>query len=1295
MDPIRETFYQTLLEASAIFSSGTDTPLHEVFQKLADRTAERLGFPCVWIGWLPPEEEWVQVLAASGTAAAYAQDLRVSADPDVPEGQGPAGVALRSGEIGYLNDFSAPNFSPWQDHARTFGLCGIAQVPFSGPSGERGILAMYQNVQDHFPDDLHPLLERLQLDLGQFLQRREGARELVRLQQYQTAAIEAQQALLQLQDPVEMLHRLTEIIVDKTDAVAAHVIMHQTETDELKIIAASARDDSVRQALLRLRFPMHPPDFSPEDTVASRSFRERSPVGPTSTETPWLRTFLEQEPALRAIRALMGWPILLEGEEEPYAVLVIDVAAHQHFTGAMQQLLRQLADSFSVAMERKRNEESLRKLSLAVEQNPSSIVITDLDANIEYVNGAFVRASGYDRSEVLGQNPRILQSGRTPKDTYTDMWSTLAREETWKGEFINRAKDGREYIELAQVSPVRQADGSITHYLSIKEDITERKRNEDALRASEQKFLRLFIDAPIPLAFINKDGVIVNVNRSFTEMFGYTHDEVPTMGAWGKRAYPDPIYRRQLRDRWKDNVARSEKTGTDVAPTEHFVTCKDGSVRTVLIGGIAIQDNFLSTFIDITERKQNEEALRESEERWKFALEGSEAGVFDWDLLGDTISYSEQWEKILGFSRDEFGHHSHDAFARVHPEDLPLLMGDIHACLQGSAASFSTEVRMQCKDGHWKWAQARGMVVRRDADNKALRLIGTISDISLRKATEEEVRHLAFHDSLTGLPNRMSLEGHLEKAMARALRHKKQLAVCMLDLDDFKPVNDTYGHSVGDQLLRVLAVRLQTFMRASDFIARLGGDEFVLLVEDLKDQYDLAQVMSNIQQAVEMPFVLSSQVTVEVKTSIGVCLYDPSRSEEEDTGDFLLRRADLALYQSKEHKTDREHAWFIYEGEKTLPTRARQLLSTGGLRIFYQPVLDGHSRRAVGAEALARLQDVDGSIQSPAEFLPQLNSKDLFALWDLVLTQVFTDMDRLEKQGLPLRNVSINVAPSTFCNGCVDALRKALAPGRIAPSRITLEILESSEFLAPAPETLRVMQEIKALGVHLALDDVGSAYSSLLRIRDLPIDAIKLAKDIVRALPDRPQDLHFVLALRDLAQGLGIRLVVEGVETDEILDAMMTLGVPLMQGHAIAAPMPIAALEEWLRHAPDWQKDQHPNSPLGIYAYQMAQWNTLQTTLSFSPGLAPKLGLDDPESCPVQRYLRRMGFGEGSEVDRLHREYHQAFANFDAELAASPHSEDWQGIIQAHEALLQSLMDAWKVVGGPVPNPADLHIVKQ
>jgi diguanylate cyclase (GGDEF)-like protein len=516
----------------------------------------------------------------------------------------------------------------------------------------------------------------------------------------------------------------------------------------------------------------------------------------------------------------------------------------------------------------------------------------------------------------------------------------------------------------------------------------------------------------------------------------------------------------------------------------------------------------------------------------------------------------------------------------------------------------------------------------------------------------------------------------------------------MLDLDDFKPVNDTYGHSVGDQLLKVLAVRLQTFMRASDFIARLGGDEFVLLVEDLQDQDDLRQVMSNIQQAIEMPFVLTSQVTVEVKASIGVCLYDPSRSEEEDTGDFLLRRADLALYQSKEHKADRKHAWSQYEGKKNLPTRARDLLSTGGLRIFYQPVLDGRNRKIVGAEALARLQDVDGSIQSPAEFLPQLNSKDLFALWEMVTAQVFADMERLEKQGLPLRNVSINVAPSSFCNGCVDALRKALAPGRIDPSRITLEILESSEFLSPTQETLRVLHEIKALGVRLALDDVGSAYSSLLRIRDLPIDAIKLAKDLVRTLPERPHDLHFVLALKDLAQGLGIRLVVEGVETEEILDAMMTLGVPLMQGHAIANPMPIAALEEWLRHAPQWQ-GQHPNTPLGIYAYQMAQWDTIQTTASYNPAMIGALGLDAPENCPVQRYLRRLGFGEGSDVDRLHREYHHALANFGAGLAATPHSEDWQEIVQAHEALLQSLMDAWEATGGPVSNPADLRIVKQ
>jgi diguanylate cyclase (GGDEF)-like protein len=601
---------------------------------------------------------------------------------------------------------------------------------------------------------------------------------------------------------------------------------------------------------------------------------------------------------------------------------------------------------------------------------------------------------------------------------------------------------------------------------------------------------------------------------------------------------------------------------------------------------------------------------------------------------------------------------------------------------------------MHCKDGRWKWVLGRGKVVRRSADNRPLRLIGTITDISLRKAAEEEVRHMAFHDTLTGLPNRAALDVHLDKAMARAQRHKKMLAVCLLDLDDFKPVNDTHGHAAGDLLLRSLAARLQAFTRKSDFLARLGGDEFVLLVEDLGSETDIHMVLDNVQQAVGMPFVLSGQTTVEISASMGVCLYDPSQTGELIAGDILLRRADLALYQSKERGPGRDRIWRIYENASKVRPRVRDLLSAGRLRVFYQPVMDSRGRRIAGAEALARLEDTDGNILPPAEFLPQFTKQDLTSLWKDVLSRVLGDVKSLQQQGLTLGTVSVNMDPSSFCGECVDVLRAAFAHSDVPPSKITLEILESSDFLVPKPETLRVMQEIKALGVHLAMDDVGSAYSSLQRLWELPIDAIKLASNLVRTLPDSPQDLHFVLALRDLARGLGVRLIVAGVETAEILDAMMVLDVPLLQGHAIAAPMPLARLEEWLRHAPKWQ-DEHPNSPLGIYAYQMAQLDTLQTMIAYDPSLPEKLEMKDPRKCPVQRYLRRLGFGEGSEIDRLHQEYHHAFMDFGAMLASSSPMDEWQEIVRAHEALQQALVRAWKTVDGPQVRPFHLQVVKR
>ncbi|MDA8182764.1 MAG: diguanylate cyclase [Acidithiobacillus sp.] len=539
----------------------------------------------------------------------------------------------------------------------------------------------------------------------------------------------------------------------------------------------------------------------------------------------------------------------------------------------------------------------------------------------------------------------------------------------------------------------------------------------------------------------------------------------------------------------------------------------------------------------------------------------------------------------------------------------------------------------------------------------------------------KSLKKLAHSDALTGLPNRRALEKHMEQAMVRAMRHNRLLAACMLDLDDFKPINDTYGHEKGDEVLVTLGNRLSEALRKSDFIARYGGDEFVLLLEDLANHSDLMQVLQKIKDIITTPIRLSNGKSVQVGASIGVALYPSANA---DKADQLLRWSDQALYESKAHKVDRESCWVLFGeeiySEKRNPSQV--LLDTGALEVWYQPILDSRKCKIVGIEALARLRDTDGTVWPPAKFLPQLRGKDFSDMSRQVFTQALTDLSILDAQGWSLWT-SVNLDPRSLSGSCISHVRETVNCSTIDPSRITIEILEGTDFLEQQVAR-ELLLEIKNLGLRLALDDVGSAYSSLLRMKDLPIDEIKLDQGFVCTLEQRPQDLHFLGAIQDLATGMNVDMVVEGVETEDILDAATVMGASLLQGYAIAKPMPLSELQVFLKHTV-FHPRHRPNSLLGLYAARLAQHGALKKTILRSPRSVDYLTLADATLCPIHMDIYRLGGNEAHRLDQLHRDYHRSIAVMDALLIASPADTDWSEVDQTVEAFEQALVEAyWK-----------------
>ncbi len=468
-----------------------------------------------------------------------------------------------------------------------------------------------------------------------------------------------------------------------------------------------------------------------------------------------------------------------------------------------------------------------------------------------------------------------------------------------------------------------------------------------------------------------------------------------------------------------------------------------------------------------------------------------------------------------------------------------------------------------------------------------------LDHMDLRRALREErdQQHwLAGHDHLTGLPNRNQLAGYLNEAKARADHHEKLLAVAMLDLDDFKPVNDTHGHAAGDALLKELGQRLLQGARKTDFVARLGGDEFIFVFEDIPHMNDLEAALERIERAVAEPFVLPDGASIQVGGSVGLTLYP----FDDVDSDGLLRHADQALYAIKSKKRSRERFWqYFNPGEVSTALRLRERLAEDAVA-YFQPILSLRDRRLIGVEALARLRD-GNRILSPSEFLPLLGLKERLELSRLMLVQGLALLKKLDAVGMQLE-LSINVDPDVLLDQDASArLVEAISTTTIEPHRVTLEILENGDFLS-VPAARERLLTLKAIGARIALDDVGSAYSSLLRLKELPVDKIKLDQGFVSDLHEKPGNLVFVQSVLALAHGLGAQLIVEGVETETILDAMSALDVEAVQGYAIARPAPADVFLGW---AQEWTPAtnlvrRQAHTLLGAYAAHLHQKSLLE-----------------------------------------------------------------------------------------------------
>jgi diguanylate cyclase (GGDEF)-like protein/PAS domain S-box-containing protein len=1233
--------------------------------------------------------------------------------------------------------------------------------------------------------------------------------------------------------------------------------------------------------------------------------------------------------------------------------------------------------------------DELRLLAMAVEQSPLSIVVTDTQGNLIYVNDYFTEVTGYRREEVLGRNPRILQSGETPMDTYRDLWKTIASGRTWRGELLNRRKDGDHYWEMARISPVRDAQGTISHYIGIKENITEQRqvaralaesesnlrqaqsvahigswaldlrrqklewsdetyrifglpvgspvdlhsflnlihpddqqmveqawtaalagaayciehrvlvdgqvrwvreqaeltfdaqgqarfgvgtvqdisqrkeaeaklaeseanfrtffdsstdflfildsqghiihtnqrvkqhlgysdrelsglpvlqvhdekrrdeaaqrlsemltnsnmhcmvplqtrdgqlipvesrvvpgrwngqpalfgvsRDQSLLAASEEKFSKAFHLSPVALAISRlEDGAFIEVNRAFSQTSGYAVAEVLGRTSADLDLFIDPGFRERV-------LKRLTYAGS-IEEMEVGIRTRSGEIRYGLFsaGSLLLQGQpvLLTQLLDISDRKAFESALEQERSMlrtlidtlpsliWLKDVQGrylacnvSFEGLYgqaEVDLLGKTdydyvdeeladffrandrkaielgksrtneewltfasngyrglfetvktpmhdangqligvlgvardISVKRQTEERLRLAAKVFDHANegilicnaerniieiNPTFSEITGYSAADVMGQNPRMLSSGRHDkkfFQTMWAHIHEQGFWRgeiWNRRKDAAVYaclitislvRDDDGNLTHYIGIFNDITLLKTHQEKLEMLAHFDALTRLPNRVLLADRMHQAMAHARREKSLLAVCYLDLDGFKPINDTHGHEAGDQLLIEIARRLQQATRDEDTVSRLGGDEFVLLLSDIHSISQCDKAATRVLQGISAPLMVNNH-QVDISASMGVTLY-PRDSADADT---LLRHADQAMYQAKMAGRSR---YFLYDAGRDQEDRLRKEslldiergLLAGEFCLFYQPKVNMRHGQVAGLEALIRWEHHEQGLLTPIKFLPVLAGHELETALDWwVLEQGLRQMEAWHQLGLEMP-VSINITGATLLSrGFVVRLRALLRQHEnIPPGWLELEVLETAA-LEDMDKAGEIFKQCHALGLSIALDDFGTGYSSLTYFKRLPADTLKIDQVFIRDMLDDPDDMAIVESVVGLTRAFNRQVVAEGLENLSTGNILLQMGCDLAQGYAIAKPMPAADVYSWVetfKADPQWRwfldkSWSTENLPLSLIGLEHRRWVEEIVTIIEDDAASEHFPRQlDPTACRFGRWYR-------------------------------------------------------------------------
>ena len=690
----------------------------------------------------------------------------------------------------------------------------------------------------------------------------------------------------------------------------------------------------------------------------------------------------------------------------------------------------------------------------------------------------------------------------------------------------------------------------------------ERLTAQETVRHQTDNLQHLFETLVDFLFILDSQGVILHANHVVFDRLGYAPDELigqPVLAVHPPELHADAT-------RVMSDMLAGHGTVCNVP-----LQCADGqriAVETRVVHGMW---NGAPALFGISQDISERVAAEAHQRLAASVFNSADEGIMITDTHGNIIDVNDAFTAITGYERAD-------------------VLGKSPSLLKSGSQSseyYAEMWRALKAEGYWRgeiqnrtkagnfYAEQLTITAVRDEAGRTTHFVGMFSDITVAKEQQHRLRRMAHYDSLTQLPNRVLLADRLSQAMAQAQRDNRLLAICYLDLDGFKPVNDKFGHDVGDQLLREVALRLRDCVRGTDTVARLGGDEFSLLLGNLESVVEVEHGLERTLMALSRPFTISGH-SISVSGSIGVTLYPTDDAD----GETLLRHADQAMYEAKQSGRN-GYALFDAEQDKHVRSRRgvlthlRKALDNNEFELFFQPKVDMRHGTVIGAEALVRWNHPERGRLAPAEFLPHIEDSELeipFGHW--VLTHGIEQAARWHANGLSLC-VSINIAGAHLMapSFAKDLAVTLASHPELPPALIELEVLETAA-LDDMNQVTDIIAGCQRLGVGFALDDFGTGYSSLTYFRHLPVDTLKIDQSFVRDMLENGDDMAIVEGVIGISQAFRRKVVAEGVESVEHGLILLQLGCELAQGYGIARPMPASAIPDWVAaYRPDamWQ----------------------------------------------------------------------------------------------------------------------------